>query len=100
MISKLERFTIANAVIAKLGHRRAREASMPLRPPVPNPTGFDGVDKLGGRYRARIRFCDALSGKDVRLTLGMFDTAERAGYAYAAAHVKLWGAASRYTREL
>ncbi|MFA5344811.1 MAG: hypothetical protein WC315_00855 [Candidatus Omnitrophota bacterium] len=104
MLTKTERYAIANAAIAKLGARRAMEASRPVYPPIPNPTGFDGVDLLPGRYpryRARIRFCDALSGQDTRITLGTrFDSAEQAGYAYAAAHVKLWGAVSRYTRDI
>jgi hypothetical protein len=105
MISKTERYAIANAAIAKLGARRALEASRPVYPPTPNPTGFDGVDKLPtrryDRYRARIRFCNALDGCDTRITLGTkFDSAEKAGYAYAAAHVKLWGSVSRYTRDI
>jgi hypothetical protein len=104
MLSKTERYAIANGAIAKLGARRALEATRPVYPPIPNPTGFDGVDKLPSRYprfRARIRFCDALSGQDTRLTRGTkFDTAEKAGYAYAAAHVKLWGSVSRYTTDI
>jgi len=100
MLTKTERYLIARGAIAKLGARRALEATRPLYSPIPNPNGFDGVDKVGKRFRARIRFSSALDGRDTRITLGMFDCAESAGYAYAAAHVKLWGSVSRYTCDI
>ncbi len=101
MLSKLERYAIAREAIRRLGARRALEATRPLYPPIPNPNGFDGVDKMpSGKYRARIRFSDALSGNDTRVTLGTFPTAEGAGYAYASAHVKLWGGVSRYSQDI
>lgn len=91
---------IAQNVINKLGLRRAREAGKFHKSPKPSKTGFEGVDIVNNRYRARIRFCDALSGQDVRITLGYFNTAEDAGYAYATAHISLYGAASRYSGAL
>jgi hypothetical protein len=106
MLTLAQRADIANRVIRKLGNRRASEAKR--TPPVgvltngqntPNPTGFDGVDCVGRKFRARIRFCDALSGADVRMTLGSYASAEEAGYAYCEAHTRLWGSASRYTPE-
>ena len=97
MLTALEKAEILNKVIAKLGNARATEASQPAHPPVANPTGFDGVDELpSGKYRARIRFCNALNGSDVRPTLGSYQSAEQAGYAYALAHLRLWGDASRF----
>jgi hypothetical protein len=96
MITTIEREEIAQSVLRKLGTRRAAEAARPCYPPIPNPHGFDGVDKSGNKYRARIRYCDALSGKDTRITLGRFATAEQAGFAYATAHIQLWGSHSRY----
>lgn len=106
MLTIAQRAEIANRVIRKLGTRRAREAKRTPPPGVltngqntPNPTGFDGVDCIGKKYRARIRFCDALSGNDCRVTIGTFDSAEKAGYAYCEAHTLLWGSASRYTPE-
>jgi len=106
MITLEKRNEIALRVIAKLGNRRAREAKRTPDQGVltngattPNPTGFDGVDPIGRKYRARIRFCDALSGADCRVTLGTYGSAEEAGYAYCEAHVRLWGSASRYTSE-
>jgi hypothetical protein len=106
MLTLLEKMTIANKVIRKLGARRAREAKRTPDQGVltngqntVNPTGFDGVDQIGRKYRSRIRFCDALSGADVRVTLGTYGSAEEAGYAYCTAHIRLWGLASRYTPE-
>lgn len=106
MLTTREKYEIANRVIAKLGNRRAREAKRTPEQGVltngantPNPTGFDGVDPIGCRFRARIRFCDALSGADSRVTLGTYNSAEEAGYAYCTAHIRLWGSASRYTPE-
>jgi hypothetical protein len=89
---------IARQVIDRLGLRRAREAATYHAPPTPNPTGFEGVDEVrAGAWRARIRFSDALSGEDTRVTLGTFPEAQEAGAAYALAHVRLWGSASRYS---
>jgi hypothetical protein len=106
MLTLIEKTRIANKVIRKLGARRAREAKRTPEQGVltngqntANPTGFDGVDAIGRKYRARVRFCDALSGADVRITLGTYDSAEEAGYAYCQAHIQLWGSASRYTPE-
>jgi hypothetical protein len=106
MLTLIEKTQIANKVIRKLGTRRAREAKRTPEQGVLtnvanciNPTGFDGVDAIGRKYRARVRFCDALSGADCRITLGTYDSAESAGYAYCQAHIRLWGSASRYTPE-
>jgi hypothetical protein len=106
MLTTQERYEIANRVIRKLGNRRAREAKRTPEQGVLtnganciNPTGFDGVDQIGRKFRSRVRFCDALSGADCRVTIGTFDSAEEAGYAYCEAHVRLWGSASRYTPE-
>jgi len=106
MITLEKRNEIALRVIAKLGNRRAREAKRTPDQGVLtngattiNPTGFDGVDAIGRKFRARVRFCDALSGADVRVTLGTYGSAEEAGYAYCEAHIRLWGSASRYTPE-
>jgi hypothetical protein len=106
MLTTLEKYEITNCVIRKLGTRRAREAKRTPDQGVltngqntPNPTGFDGVDPIGRKFRARIRYCDALSGQDTRLTIGTFDSAESAGFAYCQAHILLWGVASRYASE-
>jgi hypothetical protein len=101
MLSKTERAIIANRALVKLGARRATEAKRPATQGqvYPNPTGFDGVDPIGRKYRARICFADALTGKFCRITLGTFDSAESAGYAYCVAHIRAWGSASRYTLE-
>lgn len=106
MLTPQQKYEITNRVIRKLGTRRAMEAKR--TPPEGvltngatciNPTGFDGVDKMGRKFRSRIRFCDALSGADVRVTLGTFGSAEEAGFAYCEAHIHLWGVASRYAPE-
>ena len=106
MINKTKRAQILNDVLRKLGARRAAEAKRTPDQGVltngancVNPTGLDGVDRLpSGNYRARIRFCDALTGCDTRVTLGSkFGCAEEAGYAFCEAHILLWGSASRYT---
>jgi hypothetical protein len=100
-MTKTERYLIASAVITKLGARRALEATRPIYPPIPNPNGFDGVDKLpSGNYRARIRFCNALDGNDTRVTLGSYKTPDKAGLAYALAHIRLWGSVSRYSQDI
>ena len=106
MLTNLERATILNSVIAKLNGKRAIE-SKTQKPDkltngatVENPTGFDGVDELkSGKFRARIRFCNALDSSDCRITLGTFHSAELAGYAYCEAHIQLWGSASRYVND-
>lgn len=94
MISKLRRAEILNSVLGKLGARRALEASETHNTPEPNPLGLVGVDFTNGKFRARIRFCDALDGSDIRLTLLRSDNPEECDYAYRAAHVALWGSAS------
>jgi hypothetical protein len=103
-MDRIERLQIAGAIIRKLGAKRAAEASQPCKPPIPSKWGFDGVDKVTPNargFRARIRFCDALSGEDTRITLASnYPTAEVAGMAYAMAHTRVWGAASRYSGEI
>ena len=106
--NKLSREKIAQKAIERLGVARAREASEPMSPPEPNKVGFPGVDALKrgkppvltGKFRARIRFTDALSGADTRITLGTFDCAEDAGFAYRAAHIHLWGSLSYFLGEV
>ncbi len=90
----LDRAIILNEVIAKLGTRRAMEAAETHVTPEPNKWGCVGVDFTGGKFRARIRFCDALTGQDVRVTLTRTDNVADADYAYRAAHTLLWGSAS------
>ena len=105
---RLTRERIARKAIERLGVARAREAGEPLAPPEPNKVGFPGVDALTrgkppvltGKYRARIRFTDALSGSDTRITLGTFNCAEDAGFAYRAAHIHLWGSLSYFLGEV
>jgi len=87
---------IAVDVVKRMGAARAKDGTHPVVPPNPNTTGFEGVDRPGRKYRARIAYCDALSGGFVRVTLGSFETAEDAGYAYKVAHVALWGALSYF----
>jgi hypothetical protein len=41
-----------------------------------------------------------MSGKDCRVTLGWFDSAEEAALAYQAAHVALWGALSPFAGQV
>ena len=101
MTTELIRATILNEVIARLGTARAIEAGVPNVTPEPSKMGYDdcgrpivGVDFTGGKFRARIRVSDALSGADVRITLYRGDSLEDASYAYRAAHVTLWGSAS------
>ena len=101
MTTELNRATILNEVIVRLGSARAIEAGVPNVTPEPNKMGCDdcgnpivGVDFTGGKFRARIRVSDALSGADVRVTLYRGDSIEDASYAYRAAHVALWGSAS------
>ncbi len=100
IVTPARRAEIANIVIAKLGATRAKDGTTPNTPPIANKVGFEGVDYTGGKFRARIRFSNALNGSDVRLTLGRFDNAADAGYAYAAAHVRLWGSLSYFVGEI
>ena len=91
---------IAIDVVTRLGAARAKDGTH-LHPPVyANKTGYHGVDYVNGKFRSRIRFSDALSGRDVRLTLGRFENVEDAGYAYAAAHVALWGGLSYFAGDV
>jgi len=97
----LARAKVLNEVLKRLGSARAREAGNTHNTPEPNSFGLApdglpivGVDFTGGKYRARIRFCEALSGQDTRLTLLRTDSLAEATLAYRLAHVALWGAAS------
>lgn len=94
MTNVLDRAVILNEMIEKLGTARAVEASETHVTPMPNRHGCVGVDFTGGKYRARIRYCDALTGQDTRITLMRSDNVADADYAYRAAHVLLWGSAS------
>lgn len=95
------RAKVLNEVLGRLGTARALEASETHVTPEPNKFGYAddgkpvvGVDFTGGKYRARIRYCDALSGQDVRVTLIRTDCLDEAVWAYRYAHVALWGSAS------
>ena len=110
MTAEVIRAKVLNEVIGRLGADRAVEANRKVGPiasnpsglgPKDNPTGFEGVDeipsRIGRRFRARIRYCSALQGRDVRITLtSRAGDAEEAGFYFAAAHVRLWGSASRF----
>lgn len=102
MLTASERLAVAVDVIGRLGASRAKDGTHIHSGGHENKTGYPGVDFPAGgkKYRARIRFMDSLSGRDVRLTLGRFDYAEDAGYAYAVAHVALWGALSPFAGEV
>ena len=92
-----ERLTVAHTVVVKLGKYRAAESGKQQASTIPNPLGesYIGVDDYNGKtYRARIRVCDALSGRDKRVSLGRFDSADDAAYAYRAGHVALYGSYS------
>lgn len=96
------RRAIAYQVIAKLGARRAAQGLQEPHPPENPKYGFEGVDiprKGGSKFRARIRFCDALTGEDVRIGQCGFATPAEAGAWVGAAHVLVWGALSRYADE-
>lgn len=93
-MNQLDKAIILNEVLARLGTARALEASETHAMPEPNKFGVVGVDFTNGKFRARIRYCDALSGQDVRLTLLRTNDLDSAAYAYRVAHVALWGAAS------
>lgn len=94
MTTATDRAIILNEMIAKVGTKRALEASETHVTPEPNKWGCVGVDYTGGKYRARIRYCDALTGQDTRITLIRTNDLADADYAYRAAHVLLWGSAS------
>jgi hypothetical protein len=93
---------IAVAVIKALGASRAKDGTHIHSGGPENKTGYAGVDLPKGsrKYRARICFMDSLSGAYNRLTLGRFDDAEDAGYAYKVAHVALWGSLSCFVGEV
>jgi len=98
---ELTRAVVLNKVLVRLGPARALEASETHVTPEPNKMGYAddgkpivGVDFTGNKYRARIRFCSALSGEDVRITLIRTGVLNEAVYAYRYAHVALWGSAS------
>jgi hypothetical protein len=97
----LHRAVVLNDVLNRLGATRAVEASETHETPEPSKMGYAadgkpivGVDLHHGKYRARIRYCDALSGRDVRVTLIRTECLEDAAWAYRYAHVALWGSAS------
>lgn len=99
--TSLDRAATLNTILAKLGTARALEAADIHETPLPSQFGYApdgkpvvGVDFTGGKYRARIRYCDALSGDDVRITLIRTDSLDEAIWAYRYAHVALWGNAS------
>jgi len=101
MLSETVRARVLNKVLERLGPARALEAGNPAETPEPNKFGYAddgkpviGVDFTGGKYRARIRYCDALSGQDIRVTLLRSDSLTEAIWAYRYAHVALWGSAS------
>lgn len=101
MTTALKNATVLNKVLERLGTARALEASETHVTPEPTKMGVCddgypvvGVDFTGGKFRARIRFCDALSGADVRLTLIRTDSLDEAVWAYRYAHIALWGSAS------
>ncbi len=100
LTSETTRAEVLNKVLRKLGRARALEANDTHATPEPSQFGIwdDGKPVVGvdldGKYRARIRFCDALSGKDTRITLIRTDSLEDAVWAYRFAHVALWGSAS------
>jgi len=110
MITPLRRLQIANDVIAKIGTSRAKYGTTPPHPPEEPKWGFDGVDRMKrkrrngsttwGKFRARIRFCESAEGKDCRVTLGMYDNAEEAGFAYREAHIAVWGSLSYFVQEV
>lgn len=93
-MNALNRAKILNKVLKRLGTNRALEAAETHVTPEPNKFGVVGVDFTGGKFRARIRFCNALTGQDTRITLLRTDSLSEADYAYRAAHVALWGSAS------
>jgi hypothetical protein len=92
-MNALELARLENDVRARLGNARATEASRPQMPSggLPFGPGYLGVDRDRGKYRARIRYCNALSGQDTRKTLYRGTDIEAAAHAYRYAHVLLWG---------
>lgn len=92
-----KRLDVAVKVVIRLGKHRAIEATVTHNPPIENPLGegYTGVDDYNGKtYRARIRFCDALSGCATLVALGRYEYAEDAAYAYRVAHIALYGSYS------
>jgi hypothetical protein len=101
MTTALKNATVLNKVLERLGTARALEAAETHMTPESSKMGvWDdghpvvGVDFTGGKFRARIRFCDALTGLDVRVTLIRTDFLDEAVWAYRYAHIVLWGSAS------
>jgi hypothetical protein len=90
------RLDIACNVLARLGKYRAIEAGKQQSPPIENPLGegYIGVDQVGKKYRARIGVCTALEGDNRRISLGRYDDADSAAFAYRIAHVALYGSYS------
>jgi len=100
-MTRLDREKIAGDIVRKVGARRANEGGVAPKPPNPKPLGVEGVDATkNGKFRSRISFSDALSGKFTRLTLGTFGDLEEAYYAYQVAHISIWGALSYFKKEL
>ncbi len=114
-MNELTRLKVANDVIATIGRSRCKYGTKPPHPPETWKWGFEGVDRIKrtrkdsdgniisetwGKYRARIRFCDAASGKDDRKTIGYYKKAEDAGRAYREAHLLYWGALSHFIKEV
>lgn len=96
------RLAIATDVLNKLGARRAAQGLQPPHPPEAPKWGFEGVDqphKGRPKYRARIRFCDASAGRDVRINSTGYDNPADAGYWYMCAHIAAWGALSYFAAE-
>lgn len=102
MLDNLTRARILNEVLETLGTARACEANTPNIAPAGTPLGeweghpVVGVDIHHRKYRARIRVCHALTGRDERVTLLRTPYKEEAALAYRVAHVALWGDASPY----
>jgi len=101
-MTNLQKATVLQDVLTRLGYSRACEAGTPNMGVIPGQfegvesEGYPivGVDPVGRKFRSRIRVCDALSGDDVRITLARTDDLDYAAYAYRVAHVALWGSAS------
>lgn len=97
------RIEIARDMLVKLGTRAAALGLHPSSPPESPKWGYEGVDKPNkkvAKYRARIRFCDASTGKDIRISSTGYDDPADAGYWYMCAHIRAWGALSYYAKEI
>ena len=97
------RLAIARDAITKLGVRAALLGTRPNTPPESPKWGYEGVDrphKEVAKYRARIRFCDASTGSDVRISSTGYDDPSDAGYWYMCAHIKAWGTLSYFVNEI